>query len=56
VDAVQEKYQMEVVELQCNNEKKSKFHTEGVSLLDFYKKRVQGKQYLNDLIMPKRWY
>jgi len=35
--AVQEKYQMELVELQYNNELKSKFHADGVSLLDFIK-------------------
>jgi len=41
VDTVQEKYQMELVEL------KSKFHTEGVLLLDFYKKYLESKQYPN---------
>ena len=38
VDTVQEKYQMELVELHCSDELKSKFHAEGVLLLDFYKK------------------
>ena len=36
---------MELVELQCNNEIKSKFHAEGVSLLDFYNKYLEYKRY-----------
>ena len=47
VDTVQEKYQMELVELQCSDELKSKFHAEGVLLLDFYKKYLECKQYPN---------
>ena len=43
VDTVQEKYQMELVELQCSDELKLKFHTEGVLLLDFYKKYLECK-------------
>ena len=34
---VKEKYQMELVELQCSDKLKSKFHAVGVLLLDFYK-------------------
>ena len=37
VDIVQEKYQMELVELQCSNELKSNFHAKGVLLLDIEK-------------------
>jgi len=37
---VQEKYEMELVELQCNNELKSKFHADGASLLAFIKKCI----------------
>ena len=47
VDTVQEKYQMELVELQCSDELKSKFHDEVVLLLDFYKKYLECKQYPN---------
>ena len=51
VDTVQEKYQMELVELQCSDELKLKlklkFHAEGVLLLDFYKKYLECKQYPN---------
>ena len=47
VDIVQEKYQMEVVELQCSDQLKSKFHAEGLLLLDFYKKYLECKQYPN---------
>ena len=47
VDTVQEKHQMEIVELQCSDELKSKFHNEGVLLLDFYKKYLECKQYPN---------
>ena len=43
VDTVQEKYQMELVELQSSDELKSKFHAEGVLLLDFYKKYLESK-------------
>ena len=45
VDIVQEKYQMKLVKLQCSDELKSKFHAEGVLLLDFYKKYLECKQY-----------
>ena len=38
VDSVPEKKNMKLIELQCSNELKSKFHCEHVSLLDFYKK------------------
>ena len=38
---------MELVELQCSDELKSKFHAEGVLLLDFYKKYLECKQYPN---------
>ena len=47
VDTVQAKYQMELVELQYSNQLKSKFHVEGVLLLDFYKKYLECKQYSN---------
>ena len=47
VDTVQEKYQMELIELQCSDEFKSKFHAEGVLPLDFYKKYLECKQYPN---------
>ena len=47
VDTLQEKYQMELVELQGSDELKSKFHAEGVLLFDFYKKYLEYKQYPN---------
>ena len=47
MDTVQEKYQMELVELQCSDELKSKFHAEAVLLLDFYKRYLECKQYSN---------
>ena len=47
VGTVQEKYQLKLVELQCSNHLKSKFHAEGVLLLDFYKKYLECKQYPN---------
>ena len=37
VNAVTEKYQMKLIELQCSNEIKSKFQCEHVSLFDFLK-------------------
>ena len=43
---VKEKYQMEPVELQCSDELKSKFHAVGELLLDFYKKYLECKQWL----------
>ena len=46
VNTVQEKYQMELVELQCSDELKSKFHAEGALLLDFHK-YLECKQYPN---------
>ena len=47
VDPVQEKYQMELVKLQCSDQLKLNFHAEGLLLLDFYKKYLECKQYLN---------
>ena len=41
VNTVPEKFQMDLIELQCSDELKAKLHTEsnqGISLLDFYKK------------------
>lgn len=38
VDTVPEKFQMELIDMQCNNLLKSKFHADSVSLLEFYKK------------------
>ena len=38
---------MELVELLCSDELKSKFHAEGVLLFDFYKKYLECKQYSN---------
>ncbi|XP_076810261.1 general transcription factor II-I repeat domain-containing protein 2A-like [Clavelina lepadiformis] len=40
VDAntIPEKFQMDLIEMQCSDEFKAKFHTKGISLLDFYKK------------------
>ena len=38
---------MELVELQCSDELKLKFHAVGVLLLDFYKKYLECKQYTN---------
>ena len=46
-NVVKEKYQMEPVELQCSDELKSKFHAVGELLLDFYKKYLECKQWLN---------
>ena len=43
VNAVTEKYQMKLIELQCSNEIKSKFQCEHVSLFDFYKKYLESK-------------
>ena len=42
VDAEPEKYQMKLIELQCSNKIKSKFHCENESLLDFYKKYLES--------------
>ena len=47
VNAVTEKYQMKLIELQCSNEIKSKFQCEHVSLFDFYKKYLESKLYPN---------
>ena len=47
VDTLQEKYQMELVELQGSDKLISKFHAEGVLLFDFYKKYLEYKQYPN---------
>ena len=40
VDAntIPEKFQMDLIEMQCSDESKAKFYTEGISLLDFHKK------------------
>ena len=38
---------MKLIELQCSNKIKSKFHCEHVSLLDFHKKYLQSKRYPN---------
>ena len=41
VNTIPEKFQMDLIELQCSDELKAKFSTEGnqgISLLDFYKK------------------
>ena len=45
VDAAPENYQRKLIELQCSNEIKSKFHCEHVLLLDFYKKYLESKRY-----------
>ena len=45
VEVVQEQYQMELVELQCCNELKSKFHANDVLLLDFYKHHLKCEKY-----------
>ena len=47
VDAVPDKYQMKLIELQSSNKIKSKLHCEHVSLLHFYKKYLKSKRYLN---------
>ena len=47
VNAVTEKYQMKLIELQCSNEIKSKFQCEHVSLFDFYKKYLESKLHPN---------
>ena len=54
VDTVHENHQMELVELQSSNELKSKFHAEGVLLLEFYKKYLESKQYLNLITHAKK--
>ena len=41
VNTIPENFQMDLIELQCSDELKAKFYTEGnqgISLLDFYKK------------------
>ena len=38
---------MELVQLQCSDELKSKFYAAGVLLLDFYKKYLECKQCSN---------
>ena len=41
VNTIPEKFQMDLIELQCSDELNAKFYTEGyqgISLLDFYKK------------------
>ena len=38
VNTIPEKFQMDLIEMQCSDELKAKFYTEGISLLDFYKK------------------
>ena len=45
VEVVQEQYQMELVELLCCDELKSKFHSSGVLLLDFYKHHFKCEKY-----------
>ena len=47
VNAVPEKDQMELIELQCSNELKSQFQCEHVSLLDSHKKYLDSKRYTN---------
>ena len=47
VDAAPEKYQMTLIELQCSNEIKLKFHCKHESLLGFYKKYLESKRYSN---------
>ena len=49
VHAAPEKYQMKLIELQCSNKIKSKFHFEHVSLLDFYEKYLESKRYPNSV-------
>ena len=56
VNAVTEKYQMKLIELQCSNEIKSKFQCEHVSLFDFFKKYLVSKLYPNLVNMTKRWH
>ena len=41
------RYQMKLVELQCSNQLKSKFHVEVALLLGFYKNYLESKQYPN---------
>ena len=38
VNTISEKFQTDVIEMQCSDELKAKFYTDGISLLDFYKK------------------
>ena len=54
VDAAPEKYQMKLIELQCSNKIKSKFHFEHVSLLDFYEKYLESKGYSNSVKHVKK--
>ena len=49
-----EKYQLELIELQCGNELKLKFHCQHVSLLDFYKKHLESKRYSNSFKHAKK--
>ena len=38
VNTISEKFQMNLIEIQCSDELKAKFHTEGITLVDVYKK------------------
>ena len=53
-NVVKEKYQMELVQLQCSDELKSKFRAVGELLLDFYKKYLECKQWLNSINHAKK--
>ena len=46
VEVAQKQYQMKLVELQCCDKLKSKFHANGVLLLDFYKHHLECEKYL----------
>ena len=54
VDAAPEKYQIKLIELQCSNKTKSKFHCEHESLLDFYKKYLEFRRYPNFVKFAKK--
>ena len=49
VNTIAEKFQMDLIEMQCSDELKAKFYTEGISLLDFYKKYLLEKWSLSQL-------
>ena len=40
VNTIPDKFQMNLITMQCSDELKAKFHTEGILLLDFYKKHL----------------
>ena len=49
INTIPEKFQIDLIQMQCSDKLKAKFYAEGISLLDFYKRYLPLKWSLSQL-------